>query len=116
MCVGDTEDRLVRKMALQNGVYRLKCLRSDGCVYDRGAYVEDRPGYQEWLQSTVEIYSEFIFFLVGETTDVFEPEINYNTYAMVVNGKVWHTYSPDCPPGCDGGIMCSYYPKIVKEL
>lgn len=66
---------------LRDEVMRMMYRTPRGQIVDAGPTRFDEPGFNEWLQSMVDPDSDFIFFLVVETTDVFEKEWDFNTYA-----------------------------------
>ena len=74
-------------------------------VFDFGSAELEKDRFVRRLDNAVMKSPELFFFLVAqiETTDVFEPEMNYNTIAwMGFDGVIHHTYDPECPPGCEG--------------
>lgn len=100
-------------MGLENGVYRVKYTHPDSLyVYDFGEYLEDNSAYQEWLQKSIELKWTLNFFLVGETTDVFEKEVDFNTTVFYAYGQRYHTYNPECPRGCSGELKGCVYNKV----
>jgi hypothetical protein len=63
-----------------------------GRVVDIGAARFDEKWYTSWLNSMVNEHTNIIFFLVTETTDVFEKEWDFNDYSY----PTLFSYTEDC--------------------
>lgn len=68
--------------------------------------------YDDWLDGLVKSEENLIFFLVVESTDVFEEDWEWDFNTVVYHGDdsvVTHTASAECPPGCFGQFEdCQY--------
>jgi hypothetical protein len=70
----------------------------------------------------VDANPDIIFFLVVDSTDIWEPEpevdrvpnvgeIDFNTVVMSNDGVITHSYSSECPTGCYGQFDECVYKK-----
>lgn len=82
---------------LQDVPMRLKYVFMDNAkVVDCGPAQFDEPWYDRWFNSMMDS-DDMVFFLVTETTDVFEKEWDFNEYTFgfdpVKNAPVTHSCS-----------------------
>lgn len=95
-------------MTLVEQPMRLKYV-IENVIYDAGRYFAE-SWYNNYLDGLFKVHPDAIFFLVVETTDVFEKEFNYNTIASYgPDGMINHTYSPYCSEGCRGQREDCFY-------
>lgn len=81
-------------------------------VFDFGELSQE-DWYVRRLDDAIMKNSDLIFFLVAvvETTDVFEPEIDFNPIAWTTEDGLRHSHTPECPQGCYGQFDDCVYKK-----
>lgn len=98
-------------------------LPDDNVLRPHPTALMEQEWYNKWLQNMVQANPDVNFFLVVDTTDVFEeeaPEIDYNTvvYMSDADGVINHTFNLRCPAGCYGQWdECVYkkHPHLAEQ-
>lgn len=91
---------------------RLKYCTPNGEVVDAGPAKFEEDWFNQWLQTMLRPGSKLIFFLMIESTDVFEKEMEYNVISHHGPfGMIMHTYSTKCPEGCYGQLEGCVFKK-----